>query len=57
MAKKPTVRASVERCYIYVEGFILQCPLCRLDVPSGHEHECEKDGGVRTVVTRPKKKR
>lgn len=57
MAKKPTVRISIERCYIHVEGLDMKCPLCGQQVPSGHEHQCEKDGGVRTVVTRRKAKR
>lgn len=54
MPKKPTVRVSVESCYIHVEGINLTCPLCQTLVTSGMEHDCEKDGGIRTVRTRPK---
>lgn len=57
MAKKPTVRVSVQRCYVYVEGENFHCPLCGELVPSGYEHECDQDGGIRTKRTRPKRKR
>jgi hypothetical protein len=58
MAKKkaPPVRVSVERCYIHVEGTDMRCPLCQTLVTSGMEHDCEKDGGIRTKRTRLKER-
>jgi hypothetical protein len=40
------------KCEMYVEGLDMKCPLCGADIPSGHTHECERDGGITTRRTR-----
>jgi hypothetical protein len=40
------------KCELIALGIDMKCPLCGTDVPSGHVHECERDGGITTQRTR-----
>lgn len=48
-----TVGFSSATCYMFSD-IALRCFVCGFDVPPNTHHECELNGGVKTVRNRPK---